>query len=95
MEERFTIKSMTSEPKDRTVKLYSGKDANDKLSKMAVYVPVIAWAIVEHHNDGKNTIEPVFLDEMAMPVVFSQFEVDKNNEGCGYVAFEVQEIEEA
>lgn len=73
----FTIKSIASAQKGCMVRLIPNivdEDVNNEA--LIVEEQVIAWALVVREN-GREVIEPVFLNEDYMPITYSQWEQDE------------------
>jgi len=72
----FSIKSIVVAQPGYVVTVEDGvRDTNIEMTR--VDVALIAWAVVTDNETGRDSIEPVFLDEYGVPVVFSQWEQDQ------------------
>lgn len=72
----FRIKSIVVAQPGYVVTVDDGvRDVNIEMTR--IDEPLIAWAVVTDNETGQDSIEPVFLDEYNVPVVFSQWEQDQ------------------
>lgn len=74
---RYTIKSIASAAPGMRVKLIPNivdEDVNNEI--LIVEEAIIAWALVEREN-GREVIEPVFLDEDNQPMVYTEWEIQE------------------
>ena len=72
----FSIKSLVVAQPGYVVTIEDGvRDADVEMTR--IDEQLIAWAVVTDNETGHDSIEPVFLDEYNVPVVFSQWEQDQ------------------